>query len=162
MRVRRKEVNVPGISAEIKRLAIVDGLAHVMGNTCCLSLATMIVQWNIRGPGTAALRQVLNGQRQDMHRALDLIAGRMQALGAPATADESDGVMSRERRLALSLVSRGEALAALVGGHGCLLESLDAALTLSREGEDDATSSLLARRVLAHDQYRVTLGNELA
>lgn len=145
----------------VRRLAIVDGLAHVMGNTCCLSLATMSVQWNIRGPGSSALRDVLDGQRLEMHLALNLFAGRMQALGVPAVADESDGVMARERRLALSTARRQEALQALVNAHGCLLESLEAALALARDAEDDATSTLLARRVLAHDGYRIALASEM-
>lgn len=147
--------------ADRRRLATAEGLAHVMGNTCCLALATMSVSWNLHGPGAAALRRLLGEQHGELMLALEALADRTRALGIPAVADESDGIFAQERRIALCFAPRDEALRALAGAHGGLIESIEAAIGVARDGEDEATQALLCARLASHDRHRVMLSSEL-
>jgi len=72
-----------GIS-ESDRKAITDGLARLLADTYTLYLKTHNYHWNVTGPMFQTLHLMFETQYSELALAVDLIAERIRALGAPA------------------------------------------------------------------------------
>src|SRR5665213_308309 len=81
--------NVPidiGIE-ESDRQVITDGLSRLLADTYTLYLKTHNYHWNVTGPMFQTLHLMFEVQYSELALAVDLIAERIRALGAPAPAN---------------------------------------------------------------------------
>ena len=74
-----------GISEE-DRTAIADGLSHVLADSYTLYLKTHNYHWNVVGPMFNTLHLMFETHYNELALAVDEIAERIRALGAPAPA----------------------------------------------------------------------------
>ena len=106
---------------EEDRLAVADGVSHVLADTYTLYLKTHNYHWNVTGPLFNTLHLMFETQYNELWVAVDLLAERIRSLGvfAPGSyaqfADltvipEADGVPSAEQMIA-DLVAGHEAVA---------------------------------------------------
>ena len=72
-----------GISEE-DRTEIAEGLSHLLADTYTLYLKTHNYHWNVTGPMFQTLHLMFEQQYNELALAVDLIAERIRALGAPA------------------------------------------------------------------------------
>ena len=72
-----------GISADA-RLAIAEGLSHLLADTYTLYLKTHNYHWNVTGPLFNTLHLMFEQQYTELAAAVDVIAERIRALGVPA------------------------------------------------------------------------------
>ena len=66
--------------------AVTDGLARLLADTYTLGLKTQSYHWNVTGPMFHTLHLLFETQYDELALAVDLIAERIRALGAPAPA----------------------------------------------------------------------------
>ena len=66
------------------RQPITDGLARLLADTYTLYLKTHNYHWNVTGPMFQTLHLMFETQYNELALAVDLIAERIRALGAPA------------------------------------------------------------------------------
>ena len=69
---------------EEKRTKIVEGLGHVLADHYTLYLMTHNFHWNVKGPMFTTLHTLFEEQYQELAIAVDDLAERIRALGAPA------------------------------------------------------------------------------
>ena len=72
-----------GIS-DVDRVAIADGLSHLLADTYTLYLKTHNYHWNVVGPMFNTLHLMFEAQYTELATAVDEIAERIRALGHPA------------------------------------------------------------------------------
>src|SRR5438552_13737561 len=71
---------------EQDRKTIADGLSRVLADTYTLYLKTHNFHWNVTGPMFQTLHLMFETQYNELALAVDLLAGRIRALGLPAPA----------------------------------------------------------------------------
>ena len=69
---------------EADRQAIAEGLSRLLADTYTLYLKTHNYHWNVTGPMFQTLHLMFETQYNELALAVDLIAERIRALGAPA------------------------------------------------------------------------------
>jgi DNA-binding ferritin-like protein len=141
--------------------AVTDALAHVLGNTLCLSLATQAFSWNLKGPGAGALRRTLRTQHRDLLSAMEPVVDLIRASGLDVLADDSDRLVPRERRLLLCMAGRVELLQTLIDAQRSMMASVEAAIEVARSAEDEAVVSALGLQLLMHRRQLAALVAEL-
>src|SRR5688572_15357231 len=73
--------------AENERVAIAQGLSHLLADTYTLYLKTHNFHWNVTGPQFQTLHLMFETHYTELAQAVDVIAERIRALGsfAPGT-----------------------------------------------------------------------------
>jgi starvation-inducible DNA-binding protein len=71
---------------EVTRREIADGLSRLLADTYTLYLKTHNYHWNVTGPMFQTLHLMFEQEYNELALAVDLVAERIRALGAPAPA----------------------------------------------------------------------------
>jgi starvation-inducible DNA-binding protein len=132
--------------------AVADALGPVLADSYQLFIKTQGVHWNIAGPNFYGLHKLTQEQYEDLYAAIDEIAERIRALGAPAPAsytaygamgrirdEEGDGTPDHQVRM-------------LIRDNGLLCETLRGAIETAEEHDDVVTADLLTERLGRHEQ----------
>jgi starvation-inducible DNA-binding protein len=150
-----------GIS-EADRKAITDGLAHLLADTYTLYLKTHNYHWNVTGPMFQTLHLMFETQYNELALAVDLIAERIRALGAPAPG-------SYREFAALSAVSEDddhpdamEMIRRLVGGQETVARTARSLFPIVEAAHDEPTADLLTQRLQIHEKTAWMLRSLLA
>lgn len=154
------DINI-GISQQ-DRVAIADGLSHLLADTYTLYLKTHNFHWNVTGPMFNTLHLMFEVQYNELALAVDLIAERIRALGLPApgtyaayarlsSIKEQDGVPSAEEMIKL-----------LVEGQEAVVRTARNLLPLADRVSDEPTLDLLTQRMQVHEKTAWMLRSLLA
>jgi len=154
------DINI-GISQQ-DRVAIADGLSHLLADTYTLYLKTHNFHWNVTGPMFNTLHLMFEVQYNELALAVDLIAERIRALGLPApgtyaayarlsSIKEQDGVPSAEEMIKL-----------LVEGQEAVVRTARTLLPLADRVSDEPTLDLLTQRMQVHEKTAWMLRSLLA
>jgi starvation-inducible DNA-binding protein len=154
------DINI-GISQQ-DRVAIADGLSHLLADTYTLYLKTHNFHWNVTGPMFNTLHLMFEAQYNELALAVDLIAERIRALGLPApgtyaayarlsSIKEQDGVPSAEEMIKL-----------LVEGQEAVVRTARNLLPLADRVSDEPTLDLLTQRMQVHEKTAWMLRSLLA
>jgi starvation-inducible DNA-binding protein len=150
-----------GIS-EDDRKAIADGLAHLLADTYTLYLKTHNYHWNVTGPMFQTLHLMFETQYNELALAVDLIAERIRALGAPAPG-------SYREFGALSAVSEDddhpdatEMIRRLVAGQETVARTARSLFPIVEASHDQPTADLLTQRLQIHEKTAWMLRSLLA
>ena len=142
--------------------AVVDGLSRVLADSYTLYIKTHGHHWNVTGPNFPALHAMFEAQYTELAGAVDRIAERIRAVGAPAPAGyrafreltaigEKDGALTAD-----------EMLADLLDGHETVARTARKTLEAAGEAGDEVTVDLMVQRIAMHDKtawmLRSTLG----
>lgn len=147
-----------GSMTSLRSQAMVEALAHVLGNACRLTSLCRCCAWNVMGPGALSAAALFKSQAADLFAAQELVGERIVHLGGCAIPDDDDRIAVAPP----SVVGDGETTPAVlldlvIAGHEGAILSLEAASDVARDNEDHATSALLAERLLAHLRHRHAL-----
>ena len=120
---------------EATRREIADGLSRLLADTYTLYLKTHNYHWNVTGPMFQTLHLMFEQQYNELALAVDLVAERIRALGAPAPASfhEFAGSHRDPRRRRLPGRHRDDASASRRPGDGGANGTVD--LPARRESE---------------------------
>jgi starvation-inducible DNA-binding protein len=133
-----------------ERESMARGLSKLLADTHALHAKTCRFHRDVGEPEAAALRPVLEQQRDELRLAADLIAERMSCLGvvaprppgpfAPAAPHQGPAWTAREM------------IRCLTEGHEMAARRAHAVLRLAEEAHDSVTCDCLGRRVWAHEK----------
>ena len=144
------------------RLEIADGLARLLSDTYTLYLKTHNYHWNVTGPMFHTLHLMFETQYNELALAVDLIAERIRALGAPAPgsyrefARYSTILEEDDRPDATEMIRR------LVAGQDAVVRTAKAVFPTAEAAHDEPTADLLTQRILAHEKSAWMLRSILA
>lgn len=144
------EVNI-GIS-ELKRMEIVDALSRVLADTYVLYLKTHGFHWNVTGPMFSTLHLMFEGQYTEMGAAVDLIAERIRALGAPAPGSYAAFLKLASIKEAEGVPKANEMIKELLQSHESLVRTLRVGLAKLDGVNDQATEDLFTQRLQLHEK----------
>ena len=157
----RDQVIDIGISEE-DRQAITGGLAHLLADTYTLYLKTHNYHWNVTGPMFQTLHLMFETQYNELALAVDLIAERIRALGAPAPG-------SYREFGSLSAVSEDddhpdatEMIRRLVIGQETVACTARSLFPVVEAAHDEPTADLLTQRLQVHEKTAWMLRSLLA
>lgn len=142
----RSPSNVPDTAA------VVRALSGALADSYVLSLKTQGVHWNVTGPLFHSLHTLTEAQYAELALAVDAIAERIRAVGAPAPATWRE--FAQLSGLTEELDARDAVAMAqeLARDHASTAGRLRAAIELAEEAGDAATADLLTQRVTAHEK----------
>ncbi|MFM8303267.1 MAG: Dps family protein [Actinomycetota bacterium] len=150
-----------GIS-EADRSEIADSLARLLADTYTLYLKTHNYHWNVTGPMFQTLHLMFEQQYSELALAVDLIAERIRALGAPAPG-------SYREFAALSSIEEdgdspdaSEMIRRLVAGQEAVVRTARAAFPVVERAHDEPTADLLTQRMQVHEKTAWMLRSLLA
>jgi starvation-inducible DNA-binding protein len=153
---------IAGDDVSVGRQATVDGLSRLLADTYTLQLKTQNYHWNVTGPMFHTLHLLFGTQYAELALAVDLIAERIRALGAPtpasyrefarcSTIEEED-----DRPDAMTMTRR------LVAGQDAVIRTAKSTFPAVEQAHDEPTADLLTQRVLAHEKAAWMLRSLLA
>ena len=147
---------------EADRDAITEGLSRLLADSYTLYLKTHNYHWNVTGPMFQTLHLMFETQYNELALAVDLIAERIRALGAPAPA-------SYREFLALSSVPEDddrpdatEMISRLVVGQETVARTARSVFPSVEKAHDDPTADLLTPRLQIHEKTAWMLRSLLA
>jgi starvation-inducible DNA-binding protein len=137
---------------EKARTRIADGLAVLLADSYTLYLKAHNYHWNVTGPRFRDLHAAFEEQYTELATAVDEIAERIRALGAPAPGTykefgartsiaEADGVPSAEGMIE-----------DLLAGHETVVRTARSVLPLAQEAADEGTINLVTDRMGVHEK----------
>ena len=142
-----------GIPAE-QREEIVHGLSRLLADTYTLYLKTHNYHWNVTGPMFQTLHLMFETQYVELATAVDLIAERIRALGAPApgTYREFGALSSIEEDGAGDAPDATEMIRRLVHGQEAVVRTARSVFPVVDEAHDEPTADLLTQRMQVHEK----------
>ncbi len=150
-----------GIS-EADRKAITDGLSRLLADTYTLYLKTHNYHWNVTGSMFQTLHLMFETQYNELALAVDLIAERIRALGAPAPGSYREfGALSSvpeddDHPDATEMIRR------LVLGQESVARTARSLFPVIEQAHDEPTADLLTQRLQIHEKTAWMLRSLLA
>jgi starvation-inducible DNA-binding protein len=143
-----------GIPAE-QRQDIADGLARLLADTYTLYLKTHNYHWNVTGPMFQTLHLMFEAQYLELAAAVDLIAERIRALGAPAPATYRE--FARLSSIEEDAEGAGtpdatEMIRRLVQGQEAVVRTARSIFPIVDAAHDEPTADLLTQRMQVHEK----------
>lgn len=147
---------------EDDRLKIVDGLSHLLADTYTLYLKTHNFHWNVTGPMFNTLHLMFEGHYTELALAVDLIAERIRALGAPAPGSYRAFAALSTVPEAEGNVKATEMVRQLVTDHETVVRTARGVFPAADAANDEATADLLTQRLQIHEKTAWMLRSLLA
>lgn len=150
-----------GIAPE-EQEAIVAGLSRVLADSYTLYLKTHNYHWNVVGPMFHSLHAMFMEEYTELSLAVDEVAERIRALGAPAPGSYRQfselATVTEDTDLpdALEMVRR------LVLAHEATVRTIREVHPLTESANDQASADLLVRRLDVHEKTAWMLRSLLA
>ncbi len=150
-----------GIS-EDDRQAIAEGLSRLLADSYTLYLKTHNYHWNVVGPMFNTLHLMFEEQYTELALAVDQIAERIRALGAPAPGSyrEFAGLSSVEEDD--DQPDAAEMLRRLVEGQETVVRTARSIFPTVEAAKDEPTADLLTQRMQVHEKTAWMLRSMLA
>jgi len=132
---------------------VVAALEQALADTYALALKTQNYHWNVESPNFYGLHKLFEEQYVDAHGAIDDLAERIRALGAPAPGglrvflDMTKVADGREGLDAKAMI------ADLAAGHETVAGTLRDGVKAAEGADDVSTADLLTMRLTAHDKH---------
>ena len=141
-----------GISEE-ERNQIVEGLSLLLADSYTLYLKTHNYHWNVTGPMFQTLHTMFETLYNEQWLAVDLIAERIRALGAPAPGTyEEFARLTRIAPVALNPKAK-DMIADLVEGQATVVRTARELFKVAEKANDQPTCDLLTQRMQTHEKY---------
>jgi starvation-inducible DNA-binding protein len=147
---------------EDDRVAITEGLSRLLADSYTLYLKTHNYHWNVTGPMFQTLHLMFETQYNELALAVDLIAERIRALGAPAPASYREFLVlssvpeDDDRPDATEMISR------LVVGQETVARTARSVFPIVEKAHDEPTADLLTQRLQIHEKTAWMLRSLLA
>ncbi len=150
-----------GIS-ESDRKEITDGLAHLLADTYTLYLKTHNYHWNVTGPMFQTLHLMFEQQYHELALAVDEIAERIRALGAPAPGSYREFAELSSIDEDTDAPDATEMIRRLVKGQEAVVRTARSIFPTVESASDEPTADLLTQRMQVHEKTAWMLRSMLA
>ncbi len=147
---------------EADRLAITEGLAHLLADTYTLYLKTHNYHWNVTGPMFQTLHLMFETQYNELALAVDLIAERIRALGAPAPGSYREFVALASVTEDDDRPDATEMIRRLVKDQEQVARTARSIFPAVEHAHDEPTADLLTQRLQIHEKTAWMLRSLLA
>jgi starvation-inducible DNA-binding protein len=140
-----------GISTE-DRTEIANALSRLLADTYTLYLKTHNFHWNVTGPMFQTLHLMFETQYNELALAVDLIAERIRALGAPAPGSYREFARLSSVKEAEGVPTAVEMIRQLVDGQETVARTAREAFVIVDRANDQPTADLLTQRMQIHEK----------
>ena len=141
--------------------AVVEALEALLADSYTLYLKTHSYHWNVTGPMFTTLHTLFETEYLELALAVDEIAERMRALGAPAPGSYREFASLTAIKEAEGVPPATEMLRQLVADQETVSKAAQAVIKASEKAGDDATADLGVRRVQVHEKNAWMLRSHL-
>jgi len=141
---------------------IVAGLSKVLADSYTLYLKTHNYHWNVVGPMFLSLHAMFEVEYTELALAVDEIAERIRALGAPAPASYHQFAALTVVPEDTDLPDAQEMVRRLVSAHEATARTVRTLMPLAEGAPDQVTVDLLVRRLDVHEKTAWMLRSILA
>jgi len=131
---------------------IVNSLNKILANTYVLYVKTQGFHWNVTGPEFHSLHELFEEQYQALASAVDELAERTRALGAPALGSMAEFIALASLKEASGHLSGKDMIKQLLLDHESLTREIRASFALADQEEDEATVDLFTERMAYHEK----------
>ena len=141
-----------GIS-ESHRLAITQGLSHLLADTYTLYMTTHNFHWNVTGPMFNSLHDMFMLQYTELWNAVDPIAERIRSLGHPAPGSYAQFAKLSSLPDAPAQPPKAmQMVAILAQGHEAVARTARGLYEVVEQAKDEPSADLLTQRIAVHEQ----------
>ena len=140
---------------------VIDALNRLLADSYTLYLKTHNFHWNVSGPMFTTLHTLFETEYTELALAVDEIAERMRALGAPAPGSYREFGSLTAIKEAEGVPPAIEMLRQLVADQETVAKAAQAVIKASEKAGDDATADLGVRRVQIHEKNAWMLRSHL-
>jgi len=141
--------------------AVVQALTHLLADSYSLYLKTHNFHWNVTGPMFTTLHTLFETQYTDLALAVDEIAERIRALGAPVPGSFTEFKKLAKVQESIGSVSAKEMIATLVKDQATVAAAARKVIEAAEPGADFATADLGTRRMDVHEKNAWMLRSHL-
>jgi starvation-inducible DNA-binding protein len=138
--------------AEPQRLQIVEGMSQLLADTYTLYLKTHNYHWNVTGPMFQTLHLMFEEMYNEQWLAVDLIAERIRALGAPAPGTYEQFAAMTSIKPSNGLPKATLMIADLVEGQETVARTARALFSVAASANDQPTCDMLTQRMQIHEK----------
>lgn len=138
--------------AENERVAIAQGLSHLLADTYTLYLKTHNFHWNVTGPQFQTLHLMFETHYTELAQAVDVIAERIRALGSFAPGTYAQFVKLSSIKEETDIPKATDMIRLLVEGHESVIRTARKLFPQAQEADDEATADLLTQRIQTHEK----------
>ncbi len=138
--------------AETERVAIADGLSHLLADTYTLYLKTHNFHWNVTGPMFQTLHLMFETQYTELALAVDLIAERIRSLGMPAPGTYKQYAQLSSIKEEEGIPKAQDMIRLLVEGQESVVRTARSLYPVVESANDEATADLLTQRIQLHEK----------
>ena len=147
---------------ENDRLAIAEGLSHLLADTYTLYLKTHKFHWNVTGPMFQTLHLMFETQYTELALAVDLIAERIRALDVLAPGSYSEFAQLSSIEEDTGTPNAQEMIQKLVEGQESVVRTARSLYPVVNTASDEPTADLLTQRLQVHEKNAWMLRSLLA
>jgi starvation-inducible DNA-binding protein len=147
---------------EQERAAVVEGLSRVLADSYSLYLRTHSYHWNVVGPMFHSLHAMFMEEYTELSLAVDEIAERIRALGAPAPGTFREFAALSSVAEDTDVPAATEMVRRLVSGHEATARTIREVLPVAESAPDQVSTDLLVRRLDVHEKTAWMLRSLLA
>ncbi len=137
---------------EPQRVKIVEGMSRLLADTYTLYLKTHNYHWNVTGPMFQTLHLMFEEMYNEQWIAVDLIAERIRALGAPAPGTYEQFASLTSIKPSNGLPKATDMIQELVEGQETVARTARALFKVAEEANDQPTCDLLTQRMQIHEK----------
>jgi len=138
--------------AEPQRLEIVEGMSRLLADTYTLYLKTHNYHWNVTGPMFQTLHLMFEEMYNEQWIAVDLIAERIRALGAPAPGTYEQFAALTSIEPSNGLPKAIDMIAELVEGQETVARTARGLFAVAESANDQPTCDMLTQRMQVHEK----------
>lgn len=141
--------------------AVVQALTQLLADSYTLYLKTQNYHWNVTGPMFTTLHTLFETQYTDLALAVDEIAERVRALGAPVPGSFSEFGKLAAVQESVGPVSAKQMIETLVKDQATVAAAARKVIEAAEPGADFASADLGTRRMDVHEKNAWMLRSHL-
>ena len=143
------------------RQAVIDALETLLADSYTLYLKTHSYHWNVTGPMFTTLHTLFETHYMELALAVDEIAERIRALGAPAPGSYTQFAERASVREDTGVPKATDMIEALVRDQVTVADAARRVVKAAEELGDDASGDLGVRRIDVHEKNAWMLRSHL-
>jgi starvation-inducible DNA-binding protein len=141
--------------------AVVEALEKLLADSYTLYLKTHSYHWNVTGPMFTTLHTLFETQYTELALAVDTIAERIRALGAPAPGSYTQFAQRATVKEDIGVPKATDMIRNLVADQQTVVASARRVVSAATEAGDDASTDLGVQRINVHEKAAWMLRSHL-
>ncbi|MFV0478069.1 MAG: Dps family protein [Parahaliea sp.] len=137
---------------EADRIAIAEGLKHLLADSYTLYLQTHNFHWNVTGPRFRDLHLMFEEHYTELATAVDEVAERIRTLDVAAPGTYQEFVRLSAIKEVEGVPGAEDMVNILTQGHEQVVKTCRNVLKLAQDGDDESTAALVSDRMRIHEK----------